>query len=330
MKKALYLLNTSAYDLIYGPEERAEIARLVNVYAPPQTAQSVAENPSILSEAEILFSGWGMMPLDASFLRAAPKLNLVLYGAGSIRYFVTDESWARGVQVVSAYAANAIPVVEYTLATILLSLKRFWFFTQEVRRLKNFPPRFPVAGCYGSTVGLISLGMIGQMMAERLRGYEVKVIAYDPFVTSETAAALGVELVDLDELFRRSDVVSLHTPWLKETEGMITGAHLDAMRPETTFINTARGAVVREDEMIAVLQRRPDLYAVLDVTFPEPPAPESPLYTLPNVILTPHTAGAMSNECRRMGRLVIEELRRYLEGQPLQWSISKERSAVLA
>lgn len=330
MKKALYLLDSSAYDLIYGPEERADIAQMVDIYAPPQTAQTIAENLGVLADAEILLSGWGMVPLDAAFLRAAPNLKLVLYGAGSIRYFVTDESWAQGVQVVSAYAANAIPVVEYTLSTILLSLKRFWFFTQEVRRLKNFPPRAPVAGCYGSTVGLISLGMIGQMVAERLRGYEMKVIAYDPFVSPEVAAALGVELVELDEIFRRADVVSLHTPWLKETEGMITGAHLQSMRPDSTFINSARGAVVREEEMIAVLKQRPDLYAVLDVTYPEPPAPDSPLYTLPNVILSPHTAGAMTNECRRMGRLVVDELRRYLQGQPLQWSISKERSAVLA
>lgn len=330
MKKALYLLDSSAYDLIYGPEERADIARMVDIYAPPQTAQTIAENPGVLADAEILLSGWGMAPLDAAFLRAAPNLKLVLYGAGSIRYFVTDESWARGVQVVSAYAANAIPVVEYTLSTILLSLKRFWFFTQEVRRLKNFPPRAPVPGCYGSTVGLISLGMIGQMVAERLRGYEMKVIAYDPFVSPETAAALGVELVELDEIFQRADVVSLHTPWLKETEGMITGAHLQSMRPDSTFINSARGAVVCEEEMIETLKQRPDLYAVLDVTYPEPPAPDSPLYTLPNVILSPHTAGAMSNECRRMGRLVVDELRRYLQGQPLQWSISKERSAVLA
>ena len=330
MKKALYLLDSSAYDLVYGPDERADIAHMVDVYAPPQTAQSIAANPGVLAEAEILLSGWGMAPLDAAFLRAAPNLKVVLYGAGSIRSFVTDESWVREVQVVSAYAANAIPVVEYTLSTILLSLKRFWFFTQEVRRLKSFPQRAPVPGCYGSTVGLISLGMIGQMVAERLRSYEMKVIAYDPFVSPEAAAALGVELVELDEIFRRADVVSLHTPWLKETEGMITGELLKSMRPDSTFINSARGAVVREEEMIEALKQRPDLYAVLDVTYPEPPAPDLALYTLPNVILSPHTAGAMSNECRRMGRLVVDELRRYLQGQPLQWSISKERSAVLA
>lgn len=330
MKKALYLLDSSAYDLIYGPDERADIAKSVDVYAPPQTQQTVAGNPAVLAEAEILFSGWGMAPLDESFLQAAPNLKLVLYGAGSIRYFVTDASWARGVQVVSAYAANAIPVVEYTLSTILLSLKRFWYFTQEVRRLGAYPPRSPVAGAYGSTVGLISLGMIGRMVAEKLRDYEVKVIAYDPFASAETAAALGVELVGLDEIFRRADVVSLHTPWLKETEGMITGAHLASMRPDSTFINSARGAVVREDEMIQVLQQRPDLYALLDVTYPEPPVAGSPLYSLPNVILSPHSAGAMSTECRRMGRLVVDELRRYLQGEPLHWSISQERAALLA
>jgi phosphoglycerate dehydrogenase-like enzyme len=134
----------------------------------------------------------------------------------------------------------------------------------------------------------------------------------------------------LDEVFRRADVVSLQTPWLKETEGMITGQHFAAMKPGATFINTARGAVVREPEMIAVLQQRPDLFAVMDVTHPEPPAPDSPLYTLPNVVLTPHIAGAMGDECRRMGHYMVEELRRYLQGDDLEWRITRDMAAVLA
>ncbi len=111
---------------------------------------------------------------------------------------------------------------------------------------------------------------------------------------------------------------------------MIAGHHFAAMRPGASFINTARGAVVREQEMIDVLSARPDLLAVLDVTYPEPPVPGSPLYSLPNVILTPHIAGAMGLECRRMGQAMVEELRRLLAGQPLQWSISRERAALLA
>ena len=111
---------------------------------------------------------------------------------------------------------------------------------------------------------------------------------------------------------------------------MITGEHLASMKANAAFINTARGAVVREDEMVEVLRQRPDLYAILDVTYPEPPEPGSPLYTLPNVVLTPHIAGSMDNECRRMGRYAIEDCRRYLAGEPLQWQITREQAATLA
>jgi len=149
-------------------------------------------------------------------------------------------------------------------------------------------------------------------------------------VTDEIAKDLNVQLCSLETLFEQCDVVSLHTPWLKETEGMITGKHIASMKPGATFINTSRGAIVNEPEMINVLKERPDLFAVLDVTYPEPPQPGSDLYTLPNVILTPHIAGSMNGECRRMGRYMVEELQRYLSGQPLQWQITKERAAIMA
>ena len=111
---------------------------------------------------------------------------------------------------------------------------------------------------------------------------------------------------------------------------MITGAHIASMKEGATFINTARGAIVREPEMTAVLAERPDLFAILDVTDPEPPVDGSPLYTLPNVVLTPHIAGSMDGECRRMGRTMVEECRRYLAGEPLRWAIDRERARSLA
>jgi phosphoglycerate dehydrogenase-like enzyme len=111
---------------------------------------------------------------------------------------------------------------------------------------------------------------------------------------------------------------------------MITGVHLAAMKPGATFISTARGVVVREAEMIAVLQQRPDLYAVLDVTSPEPPEPGSALYTLPNAILTPHIAGSLDAECRRMGQYMVEELRHYIAGESLKWAITRKRAKVMA
>jgi phosphoglycerate dehydrogenase-like enzyme len=327
--KGLYVLGPQPYEWIYGEAERARIAELVEVYAPPQTAWSVMEDLSILGDAEVIVSGWGCPQLTCELLDAAPNLKLVLYGAGTIKSIVTDEFWARGIPIVSAWHGNAVPVSEFALAHILLGLKSVW---QHVTALRNQPGfrRLPMAGGYDSTVGLVSLGAIGRLMVERLRTFDVRIIAYDPYVSPERGAELGVEMVSLPDLFARADVVSVHTPWLKETEGLICGEHIAAMKPYATFINTSRGAVVRESEMIEALRARPDLVAVIDVTYPEPPADDSPLYTLPNVLLTPHIAGAVGAECRRMGRLMIAELERFLAGQPLKYAVSKEQAAIMA
>ncbi len=328
--KALYILAATSLDLIYGEPEKRDIEARVQLLAPPLTPENAAAHPDLLRDADVIFSGWGAPKLDAAFMESVPNLKLFLYGAGSIRHFTTPAFWSRNIPICSAWAANALPVAEYTLAQILFSLKHGWHYAAEVRRLGAHPVRWPVPGAYQSTVGIISLGMIGRRMVELLKPFDLRILAYDPFVKPEEAKALGVTLVPLDTLFRDSDVVSLHTPWLKETEGLITGAHLASMKPGATFINTARGAIVREPEMIEVLEKRPDLFALLDVTYPEPPVPGSKLYTLPNVILTPHIAGSMNAECRRMGRYMIEELDRFNAAQPLRWRVTEKMAQTLA
>lgn len=330
MTKGLIVLDSQAFELIYGAEFQAEISHRVQLLSGPMTKVELAARPDLLAEVEVIFSGWGAPVLDAALLAAAPKLRAFFYGAGSIRHFTSEAFWARGIVISSAYAMNAVPVAEYTLATILLSLKNFWKQSFETKRLGRFPERVRCAGAFGSKVGLVSLGMIGRLVRERLRPYDLQILAYDPFVTPEQATVLGIEMVSLDEIFRQCDVVSLHTPWLKETEGMVQGRHFELMRPYSTFLNTARGAVVREKEMIEVLTRRSDITALLDVTYPEPPVKDSPLWTLPNVFLTPHIAGSQDRECRRMGRLMIDEFDRWSRGEHLKWSISKEKAALLA
>ncbi len=332
MHKGLFILDPYAYELIYGAELKNEIAHRVDLLAPePMHKSEALKRPDLLAEVEVIFSGWGAPKMDAAFLAAAPKLKAVFYGAGSIRHFTSDEFWARKITITSAYAMNAVPVAEYTLAAVLMSLKNFWKQAYGAKIEGKFPERVPCAGGYGSKVGLISLGMIGRLVRERLRPFDLEVLAYDPFVTPEQATVLGIEMVSLDEIFRQCDVVSLHTPWLKETEGMIQARHFEMMKPHATFLNTARGAVVRENELIEVLQRRTDLTAWLDVTYPkEPPEADSPLWSMPNVILTPHIAGSQDRECRRMGRLMIDEFDRWKRGENLKWAISKEKAALLA
>ena len=322
--RGLYILDPNSFGLIYGPEEERDIAELVDVFAPPQTRNIAMEHPGLLAEADVIFSGWGGPLLDDTFLDAAPKLQAVFYGAGSMSSLITPAVWERRIVLSSALKANAVPVAEYALATILFSLKHGWRLSRLTKANRFHPDRNAVPGCYGSTVGIISLGAIARKLLELLRPFDLDVTVYDPYLAEVEARALGVEQVSLDNLFRRSDVVSLHAPSFPETRGMITGEHIDSMKPGATFINTARGELVRESEMIEVLSRRPDLHAVLDVTLEEPPAADSPLYTLENVTLTPHMAGSVGSECRRMGRYMVEELTRYLAGEPLKYALTHE------
>ncbi len=329
-KKALFVLDE--FDKIYSDESVERIKEIVDVYAPPLSCDDIKKNPDILNDCEIIFSGWGAPKMDEEFLSHARKLEYVFYGAGTIRFMVTDAFWKKGVRVSSAWALNAIPVSEYTLSQILFSLKSGYQFSRSYKKAKgrSMLSEVKFAGGYKSTVGLISLGMIARIVAERLKTFDVNVIAYDPFVSKEDAAKLGVTLCSLEDVFKNADVVSLHTPWLKETENMITGEMIASMKEGATFINTARGAVVNEKEMIDVLLKRQDLQAILDVTYPEPPCEDSPLWTMENVMLTPHIAGSMGNECHRHAFAMYEECVRYLNGEPLKYEIDEAKSKIMA
>ena len=332
--KALYVLRESAFEMTYGAEERSRIARLVDVYAGPQTAETVRAQPGVLRDADVLISGWGGPLLDAAFLDASPRLKAVFYGAGSVSTLVTDAVWERGIVVTTAQAANAVPVGEYTLAMIVLALKHVFRMSREMHTLRAYPPRDLIPGCYRRAVGVISLGATANALIARLAALDVDILAYDPFVSTPPPSGIGVTMTDLDTLFARAHVISIHTPHLSETEGLITGRHLDSMRSGAALINTARGALIREADLVRVATERPDLQFILDVTnvaLPDdvttvlPPHPASPLYDLPNVFLTPHIAGSIGHECRRMGQYIADELDRYVNGEPLNSPLTAAR-----
>jgi phosphoglycerate dehydrogenase-like enzyme len=320
---AILVMRSDLLDRVYGPHERGEIENLVRMVAPPLTAKSLAEQPELLGDVDVMISGWGAPMVDADFLAKAPKLKAIFYAAGAIGYWASEAAWDRGVQITTSTEANSIPVTQYTLAMILLGLKRALPLARTTREKRGFVYT-PPPGIFGSSVGLISLGSIARRVLEMLRPFELVVNVFDPFLTDAAAAEMGVRKMTLLELFSNSDVVSLHTPLLKETVGMVTATHLNAMRPGATFINTARGAVVVETDLLEVAEKRPDLQFILDVTHPEPPPSESKLYDLPNVLLTPHIAGSVGGECRRLGQYMVEELKRYLQGEPLKWVVTRE------
>ncbi len=329
--KALLLAPEHLVESVFPESVISEFERSAAFLGNPLEPSLWKQAPDRLSEAEVIVGTWGMPKLDEEFLAAAPQLRAVFYAAGSVKGFVSEASWARGITISSAWAANGVPVAEYSLGTILLSLKRFWHFTRAMRTPEGSNQEaLRIPGAYQSKVGLVSLGAVGRATARLLQPFEIDVLAYDPFLPAEQAAELGVTLVSLESLFEQCEVVSIHAPWIPATERMVNGALISRMKNGATLINTSRGAVVAEDELCEVLATRPDLSAVLDVTHPEPPASDSPLRQLPNVLLTPHIAGSMQLECARMGSWMAEELRRFCAKEPLRYSISKNQLASMA
>jgi len=332
--RALFILDPDLLEQIYGTADRCALMQLADIQAPVHSKESIRANLSLMGDVEVIFSGWDAPVMDEEFLEAAPKLKAIFYAAGSIRSFTTPAFWRRNIAITCAAEANAIPVAEFTQAAIVLSLKRFWSMAAQAKLNQGWLSQGTareVAGCYQSTVGFVSLGRIARKTLELLNSFDLYRLVYSvPTPTDAEASRLRFDRCGLDDLFKRADVVSLHAPDLPATNGMITGRHFELMKPGATFINTARGTVVREKEMIEVLRRRPDLTVVLDVTDPEPPASDSPLLQLPNVVLTPHIAGSMGLECQRLGNTMLQEFQRYLAGKPLQWQVTEEVAATMA
>jgi len=279
-----------------------------------------------LTGAQIIVSTWGMPVLDEDFLDMVPRLEAVFYAAGSVKGFVTDAMFERGVVVSSAAPANAVPVAEYAVAVILLSNKRFW---QQMNKQRQLQTAAKLRGNYKAVVGIIGAGEIGRRVLQLLKGHDLELLVYDPYISNQDAVSLGAEKVELDELMRRSDVISLHAPNIPETRHMINASNLRLVKDGATFINTSRGALVDEDALITELHTG-RITAVLDVTDPEPPADYSPFLDLPNVIYTPHIAGSMWGECERMAAFAVDELRRYISGEELLNPISREMLATMA
>ena len=273
----------------------------------------------------MVFATWGMLNLTPEQLAKLPKLKAVFYAAGNVKA-VAQPLVDNDIILVSAWDANAIPVAEMALAQVLLSCRgyyrtvREYYGAHDQARAKAFHR----PGVNGETIGLIGMGMIGKRLNTLLKSYGFRVIAHDPFLSEEQAAEVGVERVSLEDLFRRAYIISNHMPDLPSTKNALGGPLFNSMRDGATFIITERGSQVVEKDLIETLRNRPDLTALLDVAYPEPPEDESELWTLPNVWLSPHIGGSVGDEVVRMADCVIEEFQAWESGKPLRYRVTSE------
>tara|TARA_A100001037_G_scaffold104940_1_gene95365 strand:+ start:2484 stop:3491 length:1008 start_codon:yes stop_codon:yes gene_type:complete len=286
-----------------------------------------------LDTIEVLITSWGCTRIDATLLDKMPKLKLVAHIAGSVKGFLDDAVWRKGVLVTNAVAANAVPVAEYTLAAIIFSNKKVFqlnsFYLENRENRAPWNREAPNAGNYKKTVGIIGASHVGRLVIQYLNNLEIKILLYDPFIGPIESREIGAIKVGLTELLSQSDIVSLHAPLLQDTRNMLGAYELSLMKTGATLINTARGDLVDPEALeIELINGR--LHAILDTTSPDVLPPNSPIYDLANVFLTPHIAGSLGDETQRLADYIVEEVERYSNGQSLKYRVRREQLPHLA
>lgn len=313
--RALFAMGRPHRDALFPRAAIDRLTRLVDI-EPHVVAEDFDDVPR-LAAVEILITSWGCRPLDDAVLARMPALKAVVHAAGSVKHHVTDACWDRGLRISTAAAANAVPVAEYTLAAILFANKRvleIGGLYREHRNALDWAAHFPGFGNYRRTIGLVGASLVGRRVLELLRPHDFDILLADPHLDPESARSMGARLVELDELLAVSDVVSLHAPALPETYHLLDARRLSLLRDGATLINTGRGSLIDTEALTnEALSGR--FHAVLDVTEPEVLPAASPLYSLPNVLLTPHIAGSLGGELLRITRSALDEVERYCAGR---------------
>lgn len=282
------------------------------IYNPTTHPLSSAELRALLPGCHGYIAG--LDTVDRAALEAADCLRVIArYGAGVDR---VDLAAARdkGIVVTTTPGANAAAVAELAIG-LMLALARRIPAADAATRAGGWP-RLDGVALEGKAVGLVGLGAIGQQVARRLQGWDCTVAAYDPMADATFAAAHGVVLLPLEELLPRADFLSLHLPALPATRGMVDSAFLAQMKPGAFLVNTARGELVVEADLIAALQSGRLRGAALDAFAAEPPGADNPLFALPQVIATPHTGAHTDGAVRAMGWGALHDCLAVLRGEP--------------
>ncbi len=323
--RALAASRRGGGDDFFTPT-REELAKagVELVLAPFQTATELL---ALARDVDAIYQG--PVPLTGELLAQLPNLKAICALGIGVDDFDVDAATELGIVVINLPRVFHREVAAHTWALLLALVRQIVPLDAAMRARAKDPttplrPAIPHHHLYGQTLGLIAFGNIARVVATIARAFELRVLAYDPYVVPEVAAEYGVTLVGLEELLRESDFVSMHTPLTKETYHLMGEAQFRLMKPSALFVNTSRGRTVDEPALIKALRERWIAGAGLDVTEIEPPTPDNPLLTLDNVILTPHIASASDKARVERARWLGIEVGRVLNGQwPLNGLVNR-------
>ena len=259
--------------------------------------------------------------VTANIINAGTKLKVIGRAGVGINNIDVEAATNRGIVVVNVPDGNTLAAAEHTMGMMLALARQIPQANDSLKGGAWDRKKFMGIELCGKVLGLVGIGRIGSEVARRARAFRMEVLAYDPFVSAEQANALDVQLVDLPELIRRADVISIHSPLTRETKGMIGEQELAAMKDGVRIVNCARGGIVDEDCLVAALKSGKVAGAALDV-FSQEPVTNHPLFSLPNVVVTPHL-GASTYEAQDYNSMAIaEQVLKVLHGQPVENAVN--------
>jgi phosphoglycerate dehydrogenase-like enzyme len=331
MKKIALLLNKKSRDNIFSEESLKELSKIgeLSFKGDIDFKKDMQDISDLVKDANIIITSWGSPKIGKEILDAAPNLELVIHGAGSVKGIVSQELWDKDVRVSGSAAALGKGVAETALGFTIASLKQMWQLSQSLKGGGWSEGYDKIKELYDVTIGVVGAGFAGAHYIKLMQNFEIEVLLYDPFVSEERAKEMGAEKVELEELLKRSDVISIHAPSVPETNKMFNKNTLKLMKDDAILINTARGTIIDENDLLEELKKG-RLFACLDVTDPEPPAKDHPFRSLPNVIMTPHLAGLTNKGKRRIGKFVVDELKKYLNGKPMVGEYKESKLNIMA
>jgi D-3-phosphoglycerate dehydrogenase len=279
---------------------------------------SDATDPTVLidrlREADVALNIRGRTLFTAETLEACPKLKLIsIWGTGTDNVDLPAAA-ARGVTVTNTPGANAVAVAEHTVALMLAMAKQLLPADQAMRQ--GGWPRNLVPQLRGKRLGLVGTGLIGREVAAMARGLGMEVVAWTFHPSAGLADSLGLRYVEIDELLRTSDIVSLHLRATPETRHFLNRARLAMLKSGAILVNTARGALIDEAALVECLREKKIACAGLDVFEAEPLPAGHPLLGVPNVLLTPHAAGMTPEVIQNGLAMAVENIERFLKGSP--------------
>lgn len=314
-------------DQMFAPVDRQRLESLGDVvWAEDERPVTVSAAIDLLRDCDVGVGSWNSPYPSAALLEGCPRLALWEHVAGSVKHMFGSHLDGRNLVIASCKPALADTVAEYTLGQIILALRDF-FANAMANRQGIVPKPTRMKMLAGSTIGIVGASLIGRRVIRLLKPFACHILVYDPYLSDAESEPLGVEKTTMESLCARSDVVSLHTPDTEEARNIMGAREFASMRDDAVFINTARGTCVDEAALIAELSRG-RLFAILDVTMPEPPAVDSPFRTLPNVVYTSHIAGWPP--AYNLGHQAVDDIVAFLSGGSPEYVTTAEMLASTA